>query len=157
MIKMIKEHSVVVLKEAKDTIEGHLSAGSRGTIVHIYDDGKAFEVEFTNPIPCVVTLWRESIEPISPKSTKNTRRFVKAKPGELKAGWGRPDKHTEPSICYAWGGAGSSSPDGRILCRAFEDLPIFDDISLVKELEKRGYDLTTLKFSIRMNVNDENN
>ena len=42
---MIKEHDRIVLKAAIPA-EG-LEAGDVGTVVHIYSDGAAYEVEFT--------------------------------------------------------------------------------------------------------------
>jgi hypothetical protein len=41
---MIKEHDRIVLKTAVPT-EG-LEAGDVGTVVHVYHDGQAYEVEF---------------------------------------------------------------------------------------------------------------
>lgn len=73
-------------------------------------------------------------------------RAPTAKPGELKAAFGRVDGALD--IGYAWGGAGAHSPDARILSRTLEDTPIFEGRTLVQELEHRGYDLKTLKFSI---------
>lgn len=84
-------------------------------------------------------------------TTAKRRRapLVSAKRGELKAQWGRGDRWDEPAIQYAWG-PGSCSPDGRILCNAIENTTVFDGRSLAAELEVRGYDLTTLRFSIQM-------
>lgn len=78
------------------------------------------------------------------------KRFRKpvAKPGQLLARYGRVDRNDRPDIVYAWGGHGASSPDGRLLCRAFEDIKVLDDKTLAEELVARGYDLETLKFSI---------
>lgn len=79
-----------------------------------------------------------------------SRRFREpvAKPGELIAAYGRVDG--ELQIGYAWGGAGASKPDSRILMRALEDLPVYEGKTLAEELKARGYDLTTLRFSIRL-------
>ncbi len=41
---MIKELDTIVL--AKDLKEHHLKRGDVGAVVHIYESGKAFEVEF---------------------------------------------------------------------------------------------------------------
>jgi hypothetical protein len=82
-----------------------------------------------------------------------------AKPGELKAAYGREDRHCSPSLLYVWGGKGAQKPDARILGAAFEDkrqgyafpsMAIEQRPSLIEELEARGYDITTLRFSIRM-------
>lgn len=74
-------------------------------------------------------------------------RITPAKPGELKAQYGRVDGDLD--VGYSWGGRGAGSPDARILSRTFEDTPIFEGRSLRQELEARGYDITTLRFSIR--------
>ncbi len=74
-------------------------------------------------------------------------RTPTAKRGELKAAYGKVDG--ELALGYAWGGGGADKPDGRILMRALEDNPVFDGKSLVEELEARGYDITTLKFSVQ--------
>ena len=76
-------------------------------------------------------------------------QVLKAKPGQLRAGWGRPEPRETPDVCYAWGGAGADSSDGRILCNYFENT-VRHGSTLLRELEERGYDITTLKFSIEM-------
>lgn len=76
-------------------------------------------------------------------------RTPHAKPGELKSGWGKAGG-SQPAINYAWGGGGADGPDARIVCNALEEAPVYGGRSLVEELEQRGYDLTTLKFSIRL-------
>lgn len=78
----------------------------------------------------------------------------KAKPGELRAVWGRPDPGEPPCVCYAWGGQGADKSDSRLLMEAIEGLAVIDGHPLAKELEARGYDLTTLRFSIRMKEAD---
>lgn len=75
-------------------------------------------------------------------------RAPQAKPGQLVAGYGKIEPRGQPSVCYAWGGAGACSADGRILSNALEGAPVFDGKTLVEELEARGYDLSTLRFSI---------
>lgn len=90
-------------------------------------------------------------------------RQPKAKPGELKAQWGKL-RHNNPDLCYVWG-EGTHSADGHflhhILCsdRLAHDWDAPSDASrlsltkyepsFVKELESRGYDITTLRFSIQ--------
>lgn len=84
-------------------------------------------------------------------------RIPKAKPGELRACWGKPDRYSGPDICYAWGD-GVPSADASLLHltisteRMTFDFPTTGhkfDPSFIKELETRGYDLTTLRFSIQ--------
>jgi hypothetical protein len=72
-----------------------------------------------------------------------------AKPGELRAKWGRPSPGDPASVCYVWGGSGAEKPDARILSNALEDAPVFSGRSLAQELEARGYDLSTLQFSVK--------
>jgi hypothetical protein len=76
-------------------------------------------------------------------------RSPTAKPGELKAGWAKVDGNS-PSVAYVWGGNGAQKPDARILCAALEEVHVHTGKSLVEELEIRGYDLSTLRFSIKM-------
>jgi hypothetical protein len=81
-----------------------------------------------------------------------------AKPGELKAVWGRAERGDAPDIVYAWG-EGVNRADGRMLHNALsgerlrptmKNLGGYEvDKSFLEELENRGYDLTTLKFSIQ--------
>ena len=56
-------------------------------------------------------------------AAKKRYRALTAKPGELKLGWGREDRHDSVGIMAAWG-----------------------------EGCARGYDLSTLKFSIQKKV-----
>ena len=74
----------------------------------------------------------------------------KAKPGQLIAKWGRPDSGEPPDLVYAWGGDGAASADGRILAAALENSPVFEERGLRAELERRGYDITTLRFSVEV-------
>lgn len=75
-------------------------------------------------------------------------RVPTAKPGELKAAWGRPDRGERPDVVYAWG-VGACSPDARVLAAAFEDAEVFDGKTLRQVLIDRGYDITTLRFSVQ--------
>lgn len=75
-------------------------------------------------------------------------RPLTAKPGQLRAGWSRPEPGCPSDLCYAWGGSGAEGSEGRLLSRALDELPVFEGRSLREELERRGYDITTLKFSI---------
>jgi hypothetical protein len=78
----------------------------------------------------------------------------KANHGELIARWGRADRFAEPSIVYAWGGGGAEKADCRILSNSLEgEIGNYAD-GLAMELDRRGYDLTTLKFSIKQKCDD---
>lgn len=86
------------------------------------------------------------------------RRAPIAKPGELRMGWGAAERGDKEDVCYACGGAGADKSDAHLLhtalgCERFS--PSFGhpgfavEKSLLKELEERGYDLSTLRLSIR--------
>ena len=84
-------------------------------------------------------------------------RVPTAKPGELKIRWGRAERGDTPDVCYVWG-AGVSRSDSHLLHTTFgsqrmrHDFPsmkVVYDPSFLDELEARGYDLTTLQFSIQ--------
>lgn len=76
-------------------------------------------------------------------------RIPTAKPGELKACYGRAERGDTPDLCYVWGGNGAASADGRVLSQALEGSVVFDGKNLRQELEARGYDIKTLHFSIQ--------
>lgn len=56
------EHTVVSLR--RDLSEDGMKAGAKGTIVHVYEGGAGYEVEFTRSggIPKVVTVESADIE-----------------------------------------------------------------------------------------------
>lgn len=90
-------------------------------------------------------------------------RTIRAKPGELRAYYGKADRWSGPDVCYAWGD-GTSSADGRLLhCALSTERLTFDfpgtgtvfEPSLIKELEARGYDITTLRFTIQKRANGQ--
>lgn len=83
-------------------------------------------------------------------------RQPKLKDGELRMYWGKLP-HENPDVIISWQGDSSMKRDSRlmfyVLCSDKPDLharPLFSKMepSFIKELELRGYDLTTLKFSI---------
>ena len=85
-------------------------------------------------------------------------RAPRAKPGELKVQWGKLPQDS-PDMIFCHGGGGANKRDSALLhwVLAGQRPNIrggFDD-SLFDELEKRGYDLTTLKFSIQKKENNE--
>lgn len=80
-----------------------------------------------------------------------------AKPGEVKIVFGRADRHDDPDICAVWGGNGADKSDARMVMHAmterrmspsFPSLKYEERPSLIEELEARGYDITTLRFTI---------
>jgi hypothetical protein len=83
-------------------------------------------------------------------------RTPKAKPGQLVVAWGRVDRHSNPSVVYAYPDRDGKC-DSRVLCDALEGeryQPTLSrpgyavEKSLLEELEGRGYDLTTLRITI---------
>jgi hypothetical protein len=71
-----------------------------------------------------------------------------AKPGQLLVKWGRPSRGESPDLMFAWGAEGAAKSDARVLSSAFEECDVFDGQNLRQVLQERGYDITTLKFSI---------
>lgn len=83
-------------------------------------------------------------------------RKPKLKDGELMVYWGR-EPHSSPDIIFAWQGDASMKRDSSLMyyhmaCQRPDPnvQPIFSKMcpSLIEELIARGYDITTLKFSI---------
>ncbi len=63
---MIKEHSRVVLTTGVPGEE--LEAGDVGTVVHVYGDGRAYEVEFTTlegKTAAVATVEASQVRPVA--------------------------------------------------------------------------------------------
>lgn len=90
---------------------------------------------------------------------KRVRR-PKLKEGELRVYWGR--LHGDyPDVIYEWLGGASMRRDSALLHNCIGSkqpdcfaTPLFSKMhpSLLEELESRGYDLTTLRFSIMKKV-----
>lgn len=82
--------------------------------------------------------------------SKKRARVVSAKPGELKAAWGS-DGDRNVDLVYAWGD-GINKADSWLLY-ALMSVERYDSIgnclpSFKEELIARGYDITSLKFTI---------
>jgi hypothetical protein len=74
---MMKEHDRVVLTCAVPD-EG-LEAGDVGTVVHVYRDGQAYEVEFTTldgKTAAVVTLEVTQIRPVGKREITHARELA---------------------------------------------------------------------------------
>ena len=71
------------------------------------------------------------------------------KPGHLLALYGRTDRFNSPDLVYVYPNRNIKC-DSRVLMHALEEVPVYDGKSLREELEARGYDITTLKFSIKL-------
>lgn len=86
------------------------------------------------------------------RATRATRK--KAAPGQLRMFYGRLPDDSAPDVCFAWGD-GCSKRDGALLhwiigSKRAPTVPGRDwEPSLLDELKSRGYDLSTLEFSIR--------
>jgi hypothetical protein len=97
------------------------------------------------------------------------KRFRDAADDELKAGWGKlPYDH--PDICFGSGSKTNGGCDRALLhnelCHTWFELDMDKiksgegvsykrkELSLIEELDRRGYDLSTLKFSIKMKRKD---
>jgi hypothetical protein len=73
---MIKEHDRIVLKTAVQAKS--LEAGDVGTIVHVYRDGAAYEVEFTTlsgDTAAVVTVEASQIRPVHKREITHAREL----------------------------------------------------------------------------------
>jgi hypothetical protein len=74
---MLKEHDRVVL--TADVPAERLKAGDVGTIVHIYPEGAAYEVEFVSlegRTLAVVTLEAAQVRPVSDREITHAREVA---------------------------------------------------------------------------------
>jgi len=74
---MIQEHERVVLKTSVPAQK--LEAGDVGTVVHIYRDGQAYEVEFVTldgRTVAVVTLEADQVRPVSNREITHARELA---------------------------------------------------------------------------------
>lgn len=83
-------------------------------------------------------------------------RKPKLKDGELRVYWGR-SQGDNPDVVFAWQGEPSMKRDSLLLYYHMgiqrpdpNGYPLYSKMrpSLLKDLEARGYDITTLRFSI---------
>jgi hypothetical protein len=73
---MIKEHDRVVL--SSPVPEEHLEIGDVGTVVHVYADGKAFEVEFMTldgQTVAVATVEASAVRPVTGREISHSREL----------------------------------------------------------------------------------
>ncbi len=73
---MIEEHERAIL--LVDLIEQKLKAGDVGTVVHIYSDGAAYEIEFftmDGRTLDVVTVEANQVRPVSSRDILHTREL----------------------------------------------------------------------------------
>jgi len=74
---MIREHDRVVL--TAPVPEERLEVGDVGTVVHAYQDGKAFEVEFTTldgQTAAVATVESSQVRPVSRREITHARELA---------------------------------------------------------------------------------
>jgi hypothetical protein len=74
---MMKEHDRVILNTALPF--DHLEAGDVGTIIHIYRDGQAYEVEFValdGHTAAVVTLEASQVRMVTRHDLTHTREMA---------------------------------------------------------------------------------
>lgn len=74
---MIQEHERVVLKTSVPAQK--LEAGDVGTVVHVYRDGQAYEVEFVTldgRTAAVVTLEADQVRPVSNPEITHARELA---------------------------------------------------------------------------------
>jgi hypothetical protein len=74
---MITEHDRVVL--TAPVPDERLEMGDVGTVVHVYQDGKAFEVEFTaldGHTAAVVTVQASQVRPINSREITHARELA---------------------------------------------------------------------------------
>jgi Domain of unknown function (DUF4926) len=76
---VIKEHDRIVLKT--DVPDKGLKAGDVGTVVHVYRDGLAYEVEFTmldGDTAAVVTVAKSRVRPVRKREITHARELQTA-------------------------------------------------------------------------------
>jgi hypothetical protein len=80
---------------------------------------------------------------------KKRFRAIKPKPGELLVKYGK-EPGDNPDLLYCWPeNTCGMRRDSRIVMNALERIPVFEGRTLREELEARGYDITTLRLSIK--------
>lgn len=88
------------------------------------------------------------MEPAEPKKRKMRRRVPKQ--GELIVYWGQVERGDTPSLVYnGGGGPGASTLDAMALWELFEGVTLANGLTFKQDLERRGFDLSTLRFSVR--------
>ena len=88
------------------------------------------------------------MKPVSIVRRKRRKPPKRMKDGELSVSYGYLRDESSEAIYYT-NGPGCHSADARVMAHAFEGVEIHDGKSLAKVLEARGYDMTTLRFTIQ--------
>jgi hypothetical protein len=74
---MIKEHDRIVLSAPLP--QHGLEAGDVGTVIHLYEDGRAYEVEFValdGHTAAVVTVESSQLRPVTPDEITHARSLA---------------------------------------------------------------------------------
>ena len=94
------------------------------------------------------------------------KRSPKIRPGQLRLWYGRIDGDS-PDVCGGWGGAGADKCDSHLMMGLFTSKRLALvygeearklgsnykwERSFIEELEARGYDISTIQFSIQRKV-----
>ena len=83
---MIREYDCIVLTQ--NLLEEGLQAGDEGTVVHIHEDGAAYEVEFmtlTGQTVAVATVLPSQLRPVNSHDLSHVRELVGKKRGTDQA------------------------------------------------------------------------
>jgi len=76
-------------------------------------------------------------------------RAVTPKENQLKVAYGRDPDSKDVELQYCWGeNPGGGRRDVNMMIHHWNHLKGHDGKSFIEELEARGYDITTLKFTI---------
>jgi hypothetical protein len=78
---VIKEHDLVVLTQ--DLLEERLRAGDVGTVVHIHQGGRGYEVEFmtlSGKTVAVATVMASQLRPVSSRDLVHVRELQDVAP-----------------------------------------------------------------------------
>lgn len=77
---------------------------------------------------------------------KKFRKPKAAPPNTLKVLWG--SSHGKEDMFYVWG-PGCSASDGRLFNTVLFQTPTFSHKNLIEDLKARGYDITTLRITVK--------
>lgn len=83
---------------------------------------------------------------VNPHPGKRYRRRT-AKDNQIMLYYGKAYTYDAPDICVAWGKQ-AGKPTANLIMSAFCETHKLIDVSLIEELDRRGFDVTTIKFSI---------
>lgn len=85
---------------------------------------------------------------VHPKMRRPNGRMPNPKPGQLQVGWAREGRTQAPELFFCYGGYGANPRDNAVIVQAFSSAENAAGNTLIEELVARGYDLSTLRFSV---------